>query len=195
MLLRVAHIESVADCTKRLRVVRPDGDLLPSFVPGAHVEVIIETPSGRLVRHYSLVSSPRDCAGYEIAVLHTEPSRGGSRFLHESVKVGDSLEVSAPRGSFHLAERAVRHTLIAGGIGITPIYAFAARLRENGEVYRLHYSARSRERMAFAGAIEADHGERATLYVDRDGAPTLDLSRALGAPAEGHHVYTWDRDR
>ncbi|MDF2697736.1 MAG: yeaX [Labilithrix sp.] len=120
MRLEVEHIEVIADCVKRFRFVSLDGSPLPSFVPGAHLELTLDTPDGKLVRQYSLVSSP-NAPYYEIAVLHTESSRGGSRFLHESVKSGDLLEVSTPRGSFRLAERAAKHTLIAGGIGITPL--------------------------------------------------------------------------
>ena len=189
MQLRIVHTDTIAERTRLVRFEAIARAPLPAFAPGAHVEVTLETPSGTLVRQYSLVSSPDDPAGYEIAVLHTEASRGGSRFLHESVRVGDALEVSAPRGSFRLAPLAERHTLIAGGIGITPIRAFAAELRARGQDYRLLYAARSSGRMAFARELEDAHGARASFHVDRDGSPSLDLPQALGAPAEGHHAY------
>jgi ferredoxin-NADP reductase len=188
MRLKVEHIEVIADRVKRFRFVSPDGSPLPSFVPGAHLELTLDTPDGKLVRQYSLVSSP-NAPYYEIAVLHTESSRGGSRFLHGSVKSGDLLEVSTPRGSFRLAERAAKHTLIAGGIGITPLYALASSLKERSESYHLHYSARSHERMAFADPIGQEHASSSTLYVDRDGGSSLDLESVIGSPDDDHHLY------
>ena len=186
MQLQIIRIEVVAEHIHELSLARADGATLPGFTPGSHIEL---TLPGSIVRQYSLVSSPQDLSAYEIAVLHTERSRGGSRWLHESAKVGDVLEVSTPRGSFRLAERAARHTLIAGGIGITPIYAFASHLRARGAEYRIHYAARSRERMAFADELARLHGERLACHVDHDGRTTMDVARILGSAADGHHAY------
>lgn len=183
--LQVDRVHALAERVKLLHFVQPSGLPLPSFAPGAHVELHLEAPEGLLVRQYSLVSSPDDLTSYALAVHHTEESRGGSRFVHH-LKVGDAVDVSAPMGSFRLAEKATRHTLIAGGIGITPIYAFGSRLRALGADYRLHYTARTRAKMAFAEELESIHGARATLYSDRR---SLDVAVALGAPSEGHHAY------
>ncbi len=69
---------------------------------------------------YSLLSSPHDTSCYQIAVRLEEHSRGGSRFLHQQVKVGDRLTISTPNNLFALIPSARKHLFIAGGIGITP---------------------------------------------------------------------------
>lgn len=142
------------------------------------------------MRAYSLISSPHDTSSYAFAVLESDESRGGSRFVHRTLAPGALLDVNPPRGSFRLVASATRTTLIAGGIGITPIYAFAEALRARGADYQLHYSARTRDRMAFADALLESHGEHTRLYFDRAGRTSLDLAAAIGAPAIGHHIYT-----
>ena len=91
MKVRVAKITKVADQVKRFRFERADGQPMPVFSGGAHI--IVSMHDGKALRRnpYSLMSSPTDTAGYEISVLRVEKSRGGSAFLHDKVKEGDTL--------------------------------------------------------------------------------------------------------
>lgn len=95
---------------------------LPSWEPGSHIEIEI----GPLTRHYSIVRGSRD--SWLIAVHLSENGRGGSRILHQQLRPGHVLEVSAPRNNFRLHPG--RAVLIAGGIGITPLVSMAEACKE-----------------------------------------------------------------
>jgi vanillate O-demethylase ferredoxin subunit len=65
-------------------------------------------------------------------------SRGGSRYVHETLRPGQKLMISAPRNLFPL-QQAERVLLLAAGIGITPLYAMALQLKATGTPFTLHY--------------------------------------------------------
>ncbi|MBF5011345.1 PDR/VanB family oxidoreductase [Burkholderia pseudomultivorans] len=168
--------------------VSDDGSPLPGFTAGAHIDVHLP---GGLVRQYSLCNHPAQADRYQIAVLRDAEGRGGSRAIHDAVRQGDTVRISAPRNHFPLATGAAHHLLLAGGIGITPILSMAERLSSSGEPFAMHYCARSTERMAFVERIAASaFRDRVRLHVD-DGEPAqrFDLAAVLaGAPA-GTHLY------
>ena len=92
--------------------------LLPHFNSGAHID--LHLPHGK-VRQYSLISPLQDRRYYEIGVLKEPKSAGGSRYIHEQLRVGDLIQISEPRNLFELDDTDQKVLLIAGGIGITPI--------------------------------------------------------------------------
>ena len=103
-------------CTFEL--VRTDGRQLPAFSAGSHVDVHL--PKG-ITRQYSLCNDSMENHRYLFAVLKDLGTRGGSKAMHEAVKEGDDLQISAPKNHFPLAHEAKRCLLLAGGIGVTPI--------------------------------------------------------------------------
>ena len=123
MIERIAVFvdEITVEATDVLRLVlrRPDGCELPPFTPGAHIDLFL--PNG-LTRQYSLLHDCRQRRHYEIAVHKAPDSRGGSAFIHTSLRGGAQLEISAPRNNFPLDTRH-KALFIAGGIGITPIFS------------------------------------------------------------------------
>ncbi|MFC3607270.1 PDR/VanB family oxidoreductase [Stutzerimonas tarimensis] len=168
-------------------LVRPDGEPLPAFSAGAHIDVHL--PDG-VVRQYSLCNHPEESHRYQIAVLKDPASRGGSQAMH-ALTEGSVLQISEPRNLFPLAHEAKRSLLFAGGIGITPILCMAERLAHTGADFELHYCARSAERAAFVERIrQSSFGERVHYHFDdgRDGQP-LDAPTVLASPAEGAHLY------
>jgi ferredoxin-NADP reductase len=189
--LVVADVRALTPAIKRFVLRRADGGALPPFTAGAHIEVAVILPQrapGR--RSYSLVNSPTEPDRYEIAVLREPQGSGGSAFMHERVTIGDRLAASAPRNDFPLAASAREHWLIAGGIGITPIFAMARVLAASERAFALHYCARSPEAMAYRDEIAAVAGDRARFYFDGgDPARGLDLGALLAAPVPGRHVY------
>lgn len=180
----VADIVTEAVGVASFRLVPRDSGELPEWTPGAHVDVVL-TPD--LVRQYSLCGDPADRTGYQIAVLREEHSRGGSAFLHESVKVGDELTISVPRNNFPLAD-APRYVLIAGGIGITPLLPMLGKLAADGADWLLYYGGRERTRMAFVDRLTAAHGERVTVHPEQESG-LLPLDGILGGLAERTAVY------
>ena len=151
LVLKVAKKTVEAENVQSFELVDPAGKALPRFTAGAHLDV--HTPGGK-IRQYSLCNSAAERHRYLIAVMRAEPTRGGSKAMHERVNEGDVIEVSAPKNHFPLAE-AVKHTvLIAGGIGITPILCMAEHLADARADFTLHYFARSEGRAAFVDRIK-----------------------------------------
>lgn len=184
-LVRAMRLESAGVLSIELAPV--DGEF-PAWEPGAHLDLVL--PSG-LVRSYSLCGRTTGST-YRIAVLREEISRGGSVFVHDTLRVGDHVEVRMPRNHFTL-EQANEYLFIAGGIGITPLLAMIARAEELGVSWRLLYAGSARDRMAFLGEL-ADYGERVTVLA-RDQGGRLDLDAALADVAPDALVYVCGPER
>lgn len=123
--VRVARKLPVAADIAMFELVRNDGQSLPPFTAGAHIDVHV--PSGH-TRQYSLCNDPQESHRYQIAILNEPNSRGGSKGMHEQVHEGQELLISAPRNHFPLAPEARKSLLLAGGIGLTPLMSMASVL-------------------------------------------------------------------
>jgi ferredoxin-NADP reductase len=162
-----------------LELIHPDGEPLPEWQPGAHVN--LHLPSGK-VRSYSLHGEPADPCTYRVAVLRTEAGRGGSMELHSIAQPGNRVTVNHPRNNFTL-EPASHYLFLAGGIGVTPLLAMARNVAAAGLPWTFVYGGRSRRSMAFVAEIEALPGGDVQV-VPQDEAGLPDLAAAfMGVPA------------
>ena len=168
--------------------VDPEGGDLPPFTAGAHIDIHL---AGGVVRQYSISNAPRERHRYVIAVLRDERGRGGSKALHEQLRVQDIVRVSRPRNNFHLVDGARRVLLIAGGIGVTPLKAMAHELEEAGIDYEMHYRAKDASCAAFAEEFEPMRASGRLQFHFDGGDPSagLDIRDLLTTPHEGEHVY------
>lgn len=182
MKLLLENKEPIADGVVLLTLRHPDGDPLPAWAPGAHVDLVL---ADGLVRQYSLCGDPSDTSVMKVAVLRELDGRGGSRHVHDVLAAGQLIEVGGPRNHFELVE-AKRYLFIAGGIGITPILPMIARVEAAGHDWRLVYGGRTRSSMAFLDELER-HGCAEIRPQDEHGL--LDLESLLGQPEEGTAVY------
>lgn len=181
MELIVISKSAVAEDTIRLTLAPIDGDALPAFKPGAHIELSF----AGFTRRYSLTSSPYDLSRYEVCVLRTNPSRGGSDYLHDRLSVGDRLQGAGPFNAFPLRLTA-RHTVfIAGGIGVTPFLSMMEALGRASQSFELHYAARSADRFLPV----PDHSGRIWRYPDIDGKPGMDIDAILGPLSTDVDLY------
>ncbi len=130
-----------------LTLASRNGQPLPVFTPGAHIDVLI--PDGGK-RQYSLCSTAAD--HYEICVRLDERSTGGSRWLHQQLNVGDDLEISAPRNHFPLPQ-ASRTLLFAAGIGLTPLLVMAETLAARQADFALHLYLKRADELAFSARL------------------------------------------
>lgn len=147
-----------------------DGQL-ESFTPGAHLP--ITAFDGAPDRRYSLVSDPADKSAYRIAVLRAQ--NGISSWLHENLRPGMTIAAEPPKNFFPLADGANKTILIAGGIGITPIFSFVRKLTETRSDFELHYASRSLDRMAFRAELMELCSGAAHFYYDDNQRMDLDL--------------------
>ena len=161
----------------------------PAFEAGSHID--LHLPNG-LVRSYSLCNPASDRQRYVVGVLNDRKSRGGSRYVHQQLRVGMTLPISAPRNNFALEEDARRSVLVAGGIGVTPIWCMLQRLALLGRPVELVYCARSRKEAAFVEAIEALARDKSIQlswhFDDEKGAPP-DLAKLLAGRGDDSHYY------
>ncbi len=184
--VRVAERREEAEGIVGLVLAPLPGASLPPYEPGAHID--LKMPNG-MIRQYSLCGQVDDTTVYELGILLETAGRGGSRHVHEEVKVGDVLEISAPRNLFALVpgEPAL---LFAGGIGITPIIAMADHLARSGTPYALHYCARTHARIAFRERIAHSHAPHHVHYHFDDVPQTrLDMARVLAEADPQAHLY------
>ncbi|MEV7344689.1 PDR/VanB family oxidoreductase [Streptomyces sp. NPDC093544] len=182
--LLVRQARWVARGVVELRLTRPGGGALPSWAPGAHVEMAL--PSG-LRRSYSLCGDPADSEAWTVAVHRVPDGRGGSREIHDTALVGRELEVAGPVNRFPLVP-AAGYLLLAGGIGVTPLLPMARELNARGLPWRLVMGARDRSRLAYAAELVALGGDR-VLLVPQDEAGLPDLAAELAATPPAHAVY------
>ncbi len=143
--VRINKKQMEAQDIASFELVSADGKPLPSFTPGAHIDVHV----AGLVRQYSLCNAPADGARYLIAVKREAESRGGSRAMHENLNEGDLITVGEPRNNFQLDLSARHSVLMAGGIGVTPMLSMALHLLATGASFELHYFTRSIAHTAF----------------------------------------------
>lgn len=189
-LLKVKVVKKTieAEGVASFELVNTEGDSLPSFTAGSHLDVHI---GDGLVRQYSLCNDPADTGRYRLGILKEPDSKGGSIAMHEKVHEGDILEISPPRNSFHLNEEADYTLLLAGGIGITPMLSMAHRLLALGKRFDMHYCTRSRERCAFHGLLSAPPftGKVHMHFDDGPQEQLLDIPKLLQHYKPGSNVY------
>ena len=185
----VKQIDQINPAVKRFTLVAVDGGFLPAFSGGAHILVHMQQGEQRLTNAYSLMNSPAHSDQYQIGVLLEDAGKGGSRYMHTQVKVGDTLQISAPKNLFGLAYNAHRHIFIAGGIGITPILSQLEELAIRQADYQLHYAFQNSKRGPFGEELaQGQHNARTTLY-EKEAGQRMDVEAIL-AQADAHtHIY------
>ncbi len=153
--LAVTKIDQESADVISLTLESADGRPLPPPLPGQYVVLRLHATAGGppLFRSYSLsgrVSTER----WRISVK-TEPNGAAGAYVREHVRVGDALEVSAPRGSFVLQAGDRPLVLLSAGIGATPVLAMLhalAAARSTRQVLWLH-GARDRQHHPFATEV------------------------------------------
>lgn len=181
----VTHDEA-PDIAARVRALRIEADgvmsvelaavsgALPLWEPGAHIDLVVP---GAPVRQYSLSGDPADPV-YRITVLREGESRGGSRYVHDTLRPGDEVTIRGPRNHFAL-EPAAEYLFIAGGIGITPLLPMVRSAAATGARWRLVYLGSARSRMPFLDELEAVGGD--IRLAPRDEVGRADLVEEIAA--------------
>jgi ferredoxin-NADP reductase/MOSC domain-containing protein YiiM/ferredoxin len=150
--LRVARVDRESASVISLSFESTDASPLAAALPGQFLvlKLRIQPEHPPILRNYSLSSAPGSNA-YRVSVKREE--RGvASTFLHDHIKAGDVLEVSAPRGTFTLRPGSEPVVLLSAGIGATPVLAMLHALASAGstrEVWWL-YGARDGSDHPFA---------------------------------------------
>ena len=149
--LAVTGIEPESAVVISVNLADPAGAPVPVAQPGQFLTLKLQPRDGQpLLRSYSLSGQP-GASSYRVSVKR-EPHGVGSQFVHTQVRVGDTLEVAAPRGSFLLRPGTAPVLLISAGVGATPVLAMLHALasdQSRRDIWWLH-SARNRAEEPFA---------------------------------------------
>ncbi|MBB2912748.1 ferredoxin-NADP reductase [Streptosporangium becharense] len=182
--LRVRQLRWEADDVVSVTLAAPCGTQLPSWEPGAHVD--LRTPAG--VRQYSLCGDPRRHDEWRVAVYREPGGRGGSQWVHDTLRVGDLVAAGTPRNAFPLVP-AARYLFVGGGIGVTPLRPMIDQAERSGVPWTLVYGGRRRSSMAFLDEL-GEYGDRVRIRPE-DEYGRLDPAAELdGMAAELDRVAT-----
>ncbi|WP_027896187.1 NO-inducible flavohemoprotein [Zestomonas thermotolerans] len=130
-----------------------DGGLVADFQPGQYIGLRVPFPEGEERRNYSL-SARGDGRQYRISVKR-EPHGKVSNYLHDQLRVGDSLELFPPAGHFVLRPSRKPLALITAGVGITPALAMLEQARDSDRPVHFIHFARHGGVHAFRDWVEA----------------------------------------
>lgn len=159
LVMFVSDAGEIASGVMEITLRSVDGSEVPSWTPGAHVDV----KAGKFgFRQYSICSNPDDRHSLKIAILK-ENNTGASHFIHTNVQQKSRITIHGPRDTFAFEPGSRRTIFVAGGIGITPIKPMAAEAKSKGLDYTLIYLGRRRDSLAFAGELSEEHADRCII--------------------------------
>jgi anaerobic selenocysteine-containing dehydrogenase/ferredoxin-NADP reductase len=162
---RITSLKQEADGVLGIHFEAIDGQLLPDFLPGQHVQIRLPFAGENISRAYSLTGAAAvpERRSYSIAVRHLRgKTAAGEQFegqmsghLHRSLTVGAMVELAAPSGSFVVPTTSPQPViLLAGGIGITPFINLLESLPDHSDLeVLLHYANLNSSTHAFKDRI------------------------------------------
>lgn len=169
--LRLIEVRYGAPGINLYRLASCDGQSLPAFEPGAHLD--LEVAPG-LLRQYSLLWPQSSPDSYDIAVQEAAEGRGGSRAWHRQSVAGEIYRSSVPRNLFPLGAVTSRpYHLFAGGIGITPIISMYRKLAADRRPVQLHYWTRHSEATLFHAELAGSTDGSVRMYHTTGAVPRL----------------------
>ena len=165
--VEVSHVEKMTDAITKYELKSIDGTDLPAWSTGAHLDVLV---APEFLRQYSMSGDPANRNRYQIGVLREDDDRGGSKTMHRIFTRGRKVFISKPINHFELEEGASKIFLMGGGIGVTPMIAFAHRLFAKKKEFELHYSARQANSAGYLSDLVAvPWANRVKYYLSSQG--------------------------
>ncbi|MDD9910561.1 MAG: reductive dehalogenase [Ahrensia sp.] len=190
--VEVTKVEMMAQGVAKYEFRAVDGDELPPWNAGAHLDIVV---APEFLRQYSMSGDPADRTKYQIGVLREDEGRGGSALMHRIFSEGRRIFISKPINHFPLVSDATKTILMGGGIGITPMIAMAHELHAQGRDFELHYSGQSRQSMGFlTDLMQFEWSDKIRLYVSDEGT-RCKLNETIGGYESGTHVYVCGSER
>jgi vanillate O-demethylase ferredoxin subunit len=183
-----ARLRAVRDVTDDIRLfeIEPSEGRFAPPTPGSNINIAVRIGDRPDVRSYSVVGPCADGV-LRIAVKLLPDTRGGSAYMH-TLQPGALLTISEPGNHFELARGRPEYLLVAGGIGITPIYTMTLALADAGAEFRLLYACRSRRDLAFGDELRERIADRLQVFIDEEGG-RIDLPAEIARLAPGGELY------
>jgi ferredoxin-NADP reductase/MOSC domain-containing protein YiiM len=204
--LKVSRIDQESRTVFSLILTALDGETLAAPLPGQYVVLRLhpDTAAAPLLRSYSLSGAPA-ADHYRISIKQEEHGVA-SAYLRTHIRVGDCLDISAPRGAFTLKSDERPAVLLSAGVGVTPVLAMLHALAAAGSKREVWWLYGARNGMDHPFARECDELlrqlPRSCRYVVYSQAPVsetpsgnfdarghldLDALSRLGVPIDGEY--------
>lgn len=159
--VRVTEIITQSPTTKTFRLLPLNKGVVPFYIPGQYISVYITFADGqRHPRQYSLSDAP-GAPGLSITIKKERSGKAAdksvSNWLHDNIRVGDTLDISHPYGEFAidtLSDKPI--VMLAAGVGITPMISALNHLVKVNPQHPVHllYAVRSQEEFLHRADIE-----------------------------------------
>ncbi|KAH0344971.1 MOSC domain-containing protein, partial [Aureobasidium melanogenum] len=146
---------------------------------------MLRLPNG-LHRAYSVVGGTTDC--FTLGIARDDQSRGGSVYIHDTLKVGDSVFVGALQRSMEPNGMASHSIFVVGGIGITAFIAMMTRQIKVNQTLELHYAVRTADEVAFKREL-SELGPNVHIY-DKSEGQRMDIHNILRQRVWNSQVFT-----
>ncbi len=189
ILVRVNEIKQITQQVKEFSFIPIDEFNLPTFSGGSHINTYVAAENEIICRPYSLVHHSLIDNTYKIAIHLSSESKGGSKYWHEQIKVGDRLRISYPKNHFPLSSRAKHHVFYAAGIGITPFLSMMKELKSKNKSFELHYTSATKSSSAFHDFLNEYYKEETTFYFTKELNSSRIKVETLLDHSIGTHVY------
>ncbi|SCA55799.1 Methane monooxygenase component C [Candidatus Terasakiella magnetica] len=135
----VTALEDMGGDVRRMLVtVHPNenGEGCPAFEPGQFFE--LQIPGTDIWRAYSIANAPNWAAELEF-IIRLQPNGKFSHWIANKAKVGDTLQVRGPQGSFVLQQGTINpRCFVSGGTGVAPMLSMLrlmAEFQEDNECF------------------------------------------------------------
>ncbi len=181
----ISSIESASPTIKLFQIRLENG--IETWTAGSNIRVKVQVEDRVEIRTYSLIDIDVEDGVYRIAVKLIEGGLGGSRYMW-SLQVGDALEVSQPHNHFQLSRYSSSFTLVAGGVGVTPLVSMAKALRNSDKPVKMIYGSRTRDEAAFSDLLENWLGDRLQLCIAEETGP-LDINSVVDNVPQNGELY------
>lgn len=138
--LKIVAILQETPNVKTFRLMAPDGGKLPfDYRPGQFINLQLIIDGKRINRSYTMASTPTRADACELSIKR-ESMGLGSRHLHDTLAVGDVIQVSGPSGRFTFSGADANGVvLISGGVGITPVMSILRYLTDRAWSGPIHF--------------------------------------------------------
>ena len=156
--MRVVDMVRETPTVRTFRLAPLDGGSIPfAFSAGQFINLVVLIDGKRVSRSYTIASPPTRDGHIELTIKREDQGQV-SRFLHDMLMTGHTVEVSGPAGRFTFdpsAEKSV--LLIAGGVGITPVMSILRELTDKSwpGTIDLVFSVRTPSEVIFADELKS----------------------------------------
>ncbi len=170
----ITELERLSESTVKFSVQIEERDKL-NYLPGQYMN--ISPPNSDFHRSYSFSSGPSE----DVVSFLVKLTRGGlmSEYLTDNAKVGDTLNLTGPMGSFFLREPLDPILLLAGGTGLAPILSILEKLSED-ELLDVPV------RLIYGATFDHDLVELEKLDSYKEKLPDFDYFTVVSDPESNH---------